>query len=662
MASGTQHLLGRIRPPRVQITYDVEIGDAQVVKELPFVMGILSDLSGHSRNDLPKMKERMFVDIMKPNFNDVMASMHPMLKLRVDNMLPGKSGMFNIELHFNQIVDFRPERIIAQIPALEQLNHYRILLNDLLSKLNGNEELEDALSNILTDDNAQKVLAEDLLKEGAQGMVDELFMGCSMAVKEAQWALSKKALTEVLRQVKLVPAEERGSDMLAFVQRRIRLIDQSLSNQLDTILHDPEFQELEGRWRGLYFLVSQTNTHKLLQLKILNVSKEELLGDLERAPEFDQSHLFKKIYEEEYGTFGGAPYSCLVGDYYFGRGPEDITLLREISRVAAASHAPFITGTAPDMFDLKSFATMNVPRDIGTIFESSEMARWRGFRETEDSRYICLTLPRMMARVPYGPKFDTVKGINYQETVDGTKDDKFCWSNAAYGLAQRITSAASRYNWTTAIRGVEGGGMVRGLPCYTYKTLDGDTILKCPTEVTITDRREKEISDQGFIALCHCKNTDRAVFFGTQTAQKPVIYDQIDASANAQLSARLTYILAASRFAHYIKCMVRDKIGSFMDRTEMFNYLNNWVTQYVLLNVEAPHAVKARFPLAEARIDVFDVPSQLGMFQAIIYLKPHFQLEGLTASIRMVANLPAPVEEPEAESEGAEGDEEDGEE
>lgn len=661
MAKGTQHLIGRVRPPRVQITYDVEIGDAQVVKELPFVMGILSDLSGDSRDDLPKLKERAFIEISKGNFGEVMTSMHPSLRLRVDNMLPDKTGKFDIELKFNQIDDFRPERIITQVPALEQLNRHRVLLNDLLAKLNGNEELEEALSNVLSDEGVQKKLKEDLEKEGAQGMLEELFVGCNMSLKEEQWDASKQSLTEMLRQIVLIPAEERGSDIVAFTQRRVRNIDASLSNQLDAILHHPNFQELEGKWRGLYFLVKRTNTHKLLRLQILNISKEELLNDLEKAPDFDQSHLFKKIYEEEYGTFGGDPYSCLVGDYYFGRGPIDITLLREISKVAAAAHAPFITGTEPDMFDMKSFNKLNVPRDIATLFDSSEMARWRGFRETEDSRYVCMTLPRMMARVPYGPNFDPVKGVNYKESVVGTDDAKFCWANAAYGLAQRITYAAEQFGWTTAIRGVEGGGMLRNLPAYTYKTLDGDTILKCPTEVTITDRREKEISDQGFIALCHCKNTDRAVFFGAQTAQQPVVYDQVDATSNAQLSARITYILAASRFAHYIKCMVRDKIGSFMDRDEMFNYLNNWVTQYVLLNAEAPHAVKARFPLSEARIDVYDVPAQIGVYQAIIYLKPHFQLEGLTASIRMVANLPAEAEEAPEEDGGGEeegGDEE----
>ena len=443
------------------------------------------------------------------------------------------------------------------------------------------------------------------------------------------------------------------------MQRRIRMIDQSMSKQLDAILHHPEFQKLEGTWRGLYFLVSRTHTNHLLFLKVLNASKEELLNDLEKAPEFDQSHLFKKVYEQEYGTLGGAPYTCLVGDYYFDRGATDITLLRELSRVAAAAHAPFIGGTKPEMFDLKKFSHLNTPRDIATIFESSEMARWRGFRETEDARYVCLTLPRMMARVPYGPKTDPIKGVNYTESVDGRDDDKFCWANASYALAHRITFAASQYSWTTAIRGVEGGGLVRNLPFYTYKTLDGDTVMKCPTEVTITDRREKEISDQGFIAFCHCKNTDRAVFFGSQTAQKPLVYDDVNATANAQLSARLTYILAASRFAHYVKCMVRDKIGSFMNREEMFGYLNNWVAHYVLLNVDAPHAVKARFPLSEARVDVYDVASDVGMYQAIIYLKPHFQLEGLTASIRMVATLPEPLEAPE---ESEEGEEEGGEE
>jgi len=384
-----------------------------------------------------------------------------------------------------------------------------------------------------------------------------------------------------------------------------------------------------------------TETSTRLKLRLLNVTKKELLKDLETAVDHDMSVLFKKVYEEEYGTFGGYPYSLLIGDYTFGRHPQDIALLERISKVAAAAHAPFITAASPSLFDLKSFTELGVTRDLSKIFESAELATWRSFRGSEDSRYVSLVLPSYAARLPYGAKTKPVELFNFEEDVDGSDHGKYLWANSAYQMGLRITDAFAKYSWSTAIRGVEGGGKVEGIAAHAYKTSEGDVALKCPTEVTITDRREKELSDLGFIALVNSKGSNYAAFFGGQTANKPVLYNKDEANANAQLSARLPYVLAASRFAHYLKVIMRDKVGSFQTRGGIEAFLNNWISDYVLINPSASQEQKARFPLGEARVDVTEVPGKPGSYRATCFIKPHFQMEDLTASIRLVADLPA---------------------
>lgn len=438
-------------------------------------------------------------------------------------------------------------------------------------------------------------------------------------------------------------SEDAGDAPVPFLNKVIAQIDQALQTQLNSIMHTEQFQTLEASWRGLQYLVMNTETGTHLKLRLLNATKKELLQDLETAVEFDQSQLFKKIYEEEYGTFGGHPYSCLVGDYSFTRHPQDMAFLEKMASVAAAAHAPFIAAAHPRLFDLDSFEQLGVPRDMSKIFESLELIKWTSFRSSEDSRYVALTLPRVLIRLPYGANTLPAEGLNFEEDVSEAASSKFCWTNPAYILGERITHAFALYGWTAAIRGVEGGGIVQGLPSYTFRTPDGDVALKCPTETAITDRREKELSDLGFISLCHCKGTDYAAFFGGQTAQKPKVYNLDDANANANLSARLPYILAASRFAHYIKVIMRDKIGSFLTKDNISNYLNTWIANYILLNDDAPQSVKAKYPLREARIDVYEVPGKPGTYRSVVYLRPHFQMEELTASIRLVATLPPPA-------------------
>ena len=472
-------------------------------------------------------------------------------------------------------------------------------------------------------------------------LLDRIVLEGNMAVEPSQGEYAKKLLGQFATQILdegMKTAPDKG--VVAMINERVAEIDRILSDQLNAIMHHEEFQTLEAAWTGLHDMVFGSETSTTLKLRLLNVSKKELLKDLEGAVDHDMSVLFKKIYEEEYGTFGGNPYSALIGDYYFGRHPQDMALLQRLSKVAAASHAPFITAAGSSIFDMKSFTELGVPRDLSKIFESAELTTWRSFRDSEDSRYVSLVLPRYAARLPYGPDTIPIDNFNFVEDVDGTDHNKYLWANAAYQLGLRLTDAFAKYNWTTAIRGVEGGGKVSGMTAHTYKTDEGDAVLKCPTEVLITDRREKELNDLGFIAIVNSKGSDFAAFFGGQSTNKPK-RDNLDAAnANASLSSKLPYILAASRFAHYIKVIMRDKVGSFQTRETVENYLNLWISDYVLLSPTATQGEKARFPLSEARIDVIDQPGKPGSYSAVVFLKPHFQMEELSTSIRLVAELP----------------------
>lgn len=477
----------------------------------------------------------------------------------------------------------------------------------------------------------------------SDSLLDRMMTEGKLARDVSQRPYAKDLIAEFVDQVL---AESNGvalADVVEMVNVRIAQIDELLSVQLNEVLHHPDFQKLESTWRGLHYLVYNTETSATLKLRVLNIGKAELLKDLEKAVEFDQSALFKKVYEEEYGSLGGTPYSLLIGDYEFGRHPQDVALLEKISNVAAAAHAPFIAAASPTLFDMSSFTELSQPRDLTKIFDSAELIKWRSFRDSEDSRYVALTLPHILMRLPYGPNTVPVEGINFVEDVDGSDHAKYLWGNPAWALGARITSAFAHYGWTAAIRGVEGGGKVEGLPAHTFKTDEGDIALKCPTEIAITDRREKEISDLGFIALVHCKNTDYAAFFGGQTTNKPKLYNTNEANANSRISAMLPYILASSRFAHYIKVMMRDKIGSFMTKGNVESYLNTWMADYILLDDDASQTQKAHYPLREGRVDVVDVPGRPGVYRATVFLRPHFQLEELSASIRLVAELPAPA-------------------
>jgi len=432
-----------------------------------------------------------------------------------------------------------------------------------------------------------------------------------------------------------------SKDTEVMINSRIAQLDALISNQLNEVMHAEPFQKLEGSWRGLNYFVQQTETSSSLKIKLFNVSKADLLKDFERATEFDQSALFKKIYEEEYGTLGGNPFGALIGDYEFGRHPQDVALLEKMSGVAATSHAPFIAAATPAMFNFESFTELAGPRDLEKIFDNEAYLKWNMFRKSDDARYVGLCLPHVLMRLPYGKDTVPIEEFDYEENVDGRDHSKYLWGNAAYAFAARLTDAFARYEWCAAIRGVEGGGLVEGLPAHTFITDDGDVATKCPTEIAITDRRENELAKLGFVPLCYYKGTDTAVFMGTQSAQKPQLYLDDDANANSRLSAQLQYILACSRFAHFLKTMMRDKVGSFMSRDQCEAFLNRWITHYVLLDDMAPQEMKAKFPLRDARVEVSEIPGKPGAYTAVAFLRPHFQLEELAVSLRLVAKLPA---------------------
>jgi type VI secretion system protein ImpC len=435
-----------------------------------------------------------------------------------------------------------------------------------------------------------------------------------------------------------------ASDAVTNIQAFIAEIDKKLSDQVNEILHHPNFQEVEGAWRGLHYLVNNSETDQMLKIRVMNISKNELGKTLRKfkGAAWDQSPIFKKIYEQEYGQLGGEPFGCLVGDYYFDHSPQDVELLGEMAKIGAAAHAPFITSTAPSLFQMESWQELSNPRDLTKIFSTPEYAGWRSLRESEDARYLGLTLPRFLARRPYGAKSEPVEEFAFEEDTSGTGTEKFAWANSAYAMAVNINRSFKLYGWCSRIRGIESGGAVTGLPTHTFPTDDGGVDMTCPTEIAIADRREAELAKSGFMPLIHKKNSDFAAFIGAQSLQKPESYDDPDASANAQLAARLPYLFATCRFAHYLKCIVRDKIGSFKERDEMQKWLQRWIIQYV--DGDPAHSteeVKSRKPLAAAQVVVEEIEGEPGYYSSKFFLRPHYQLEGLTVSLRLVSKLPS---------------------
>lgn len=433
-----------------------------------------------------------------------------------------------------------------------------------------------------------------------------------------------------------------SDDAIKSIQSIIAEIDKKLSEQINQIMHHEDFKALEGTWRGLHHLVSNTETDERLKIKVFNISKKDLGKTIKKfkGTAWDQSPLFKKMYEEEFGTPGGEPYGCLVGDYHFDHSPPDVEILSGMAQIASAAHAPFLAGAGPTVMNLESWQQLGDPRDLTKIFQTPEYAPWRSLRDSDDAKYLGLAMPRFLSRIPYGSKTSPVEEFDFEEDTEGADHNKYVWSNSAYAMATNVTRAFKMYGWCARIRGAESGGMVEGLPCHTFPTDDGGVDMKCPTEIAITDRREAELAKNGFMPLSHWKNTDFAVFVGAQSLQKPATYDDADATANANLASRLPYLFATCRFAHYLKCMVRDKIGGFKERSDMEMWLNTWISKFCC-DSNSSEEMKAKYPLAAAEVKVEEVPGNPGYYTSKFFLRPHYQLEGLTVSLRLVSKLPS---------------------
>ena len=459
---------------------------------------------------------------------------------------------------------------------------------------------------------------------------------------QARSAVETAVLT--LAQQALLNTKIISPDVVRSIEAIIGELDRKLTEQINLILHHPDFQKLEGAWRGLHYLINNTETDEMLKIRVMNIAKNDLGKTLKKfkGTAWDQSPLFKKLYEEEYGQFGGEPFGCLVGDYYFDQSPPDVELLGEMSKISAAAHVPFIAGASPTLMQMDSWQELANPRDLTKIFLTPEYAAWRSLRESDDARYLGLAMPRFLSRLPYGAKTSPVEEFDFEEDTGAADHARYTWSNAAYAMAVNINRSFKLYGWCSRIRGIESGGAVEGLPVHTFPTDDGGVDMKCPTEIAISDRREAELAKNGFMPIVHRKNSDFAAFIGAQSLQKPFEYDDPDATANANLAARLPYLFACCRFAHYLKCIVRDKIGSFKEREDMQRWLQKWILNYVYGDpAHSSEETKARKPLAAAEVVVEEVEGNPGYYTSKFFLRPHYQLEGLTVSLRLVSKLPS---------------------
>ncbi len=472
---------------------------------------------------------------------------------------------------------------------------------------------------------------ENLLKKEFKPKSDQ----ANQAVKNAIGTLAAQAVAA---------STLIADDAIETIEAMVAELDRKLTEQINQILHHPDFQKLEGAWRGLHYLVNNTETDEMLKIRVMNISKKDLGKTLKKykGTAWDQSPIFKKVYEEEYGMFGGEPYGCLVGDYYFDHSPADVELLGGMAQIAASCFAPFIAGADPKLMNMDSWQELSDPRDLTKIFTTPDYAAWRSLRESDDARFVGLAMPRFLSRLPYGARGEPVDEFAFEEETAGGDHSKFAWANSAYAMAANVTRSFKEWGWCSRIRGVESGGSVLSLPTHTFPTDDGGVDMKCPTEIAIADRREAELAKNGFMPLLHRKNSDAAAFIGAQSLHKPPVFDDEDATSNANLGARLPYLFATCRFAHYLKCMVRDKVGANMEREPLQKYLQTWITQYVDGDpANSSEATKARKPLAAAEVRVEENPENPGYYNSAFFLRPHYQLEGLTVSLRLVSKLPA---------------------
>ncbi len=493
----------------------------------------------------------------------------------------------------------------------------------------------------------------ELLKEQEGGAAEAIAIDdfASLLQKEFKPNTEQKAsrieqAVATLAQTALQDAQIIGGDVFSTVDAMKAAIDRKLTEQVNQIIHHPDFQQLESTWRGLWYLVGNTSTGKDLKIRVLNISKDETRKMLRqfRDAAWDQSPLFKKIYEAEFGQLGGQPFGAFTCDYFFDHTGPDLEIMKGLSKIGGAAHAPFIAGASSQLLGMESWQELANPRDLAKQFDATDYMAWRAFRDTPDSRYLALTLPRFLGRPLYGATTEPVEEFEFEEDTGSGKHDHHLWLNASYALAVRITESFKTYGWCTRIRGVESGGTVEDLPTAMFPTDDGTMDVKCPTEIAISDRREAELSKAGLMALIHRKNTNQATFIGGQTVQNPKAYEDPAATANANLAARLPYIFASCRFAHYLKCIVRDWVGSNREAPQLSADLNSWILQYVDPQPDfSSEEVKARKPLKAASIQVIADEENPGYYKGIFRLVPHYQLEGMDVSLSMVSRLPKPA-------------------
>ena len=694
MPESIQHKFERVRSPRVHLTYDVEIGDTIKSIEIPFIVGVLADLSGKPDQPLPKMKDRKFIEIDRDNFDMVLAGMNPRLAFRVDNKLTGDDTKMAVELSFKSMEDFHPERIADQVASLRKLVESRQRLSDLLSKMDGNDRLDELLQDVTASTDKVEQLAREagVEKSAAAGgeaaeaetakeemtLLDQIIEEGKMALDESHWVTAKDLLGEFVSQI-MEGVMVVSKDTEAMINSGISQIDKLISDQLNEIMHHSDFQKLEGSWRGLNYLVLQSETGEHMKIRVMNASKKDLLKDLEKAAELDQSTLFKKIYEAEFGTFGGSAYGALIGDFEISNHPQDMSFIKNMAQVAAAAHAPFISAAAPQLMGFESFTQLgeyvkcrsyheqkdsrdadldrphilighpyakknvNKIHSLAKDFESVSYTQWNSFRRSPNSLYVGLTLPHILMRLPYGPNTTPVEAFDFVEEVDGADHSKYLWGNSAYAFGACLTNAFAKYRWCAAIQGVEGGGLVEGLPMHTYPTDDGEVGMKCPTEIAITDQCEEALSEIGLIPIVYCKGTDYAVFVSVQSCHGAKMDSSAASNDDARLSTQLSYVLAISRFVHYLRAIMRDRIGRFQDKKACEDHLNHWLASYVLLDDNGSAYAQAKNPLREAHLKVSDVPGRAGIYQAEIFIKPRYQIDARTALHCTVAELPKRV-------------------
>lgn len=630
-----------VRPPRVQITFEVRASNV-LKAELPFVVGVLADLAGHPDPEAeppPNVMSmrRPFVPIDMENFYAVMSGIKPRLALRVPNELQKDGTSIAVELHFRHIEDFEPVNVVRQVDPLRKLLEARQRLAELETRVANTERCDDSLQRIIHD---EEPLRQFALESGC--LADD-----SPASRASSQTSAENDYLDLIGQ--LVEGVINGKIPVSDVTRRmladqIAEVDRLLSDQLNAIMHDPEFQKLEASWRGLHYLVFETEKDEVLRIRVLNISRRELLRDMSRAPEFDQGGLFRKIYVAEFDQPGGQPYGVLIGDYEFGEHPQDIELLKWIAQIAAAAHAPFIAGAAPRFFGWESYDELRRPRDLFSIFCGRKYDEWNAFRKSEESRYVALCLPHVLMRAAYADATRPVGEFRFEEDVDGPDRGKCLWGNAAYVLGARITDAFARYGWCAAIRGVEGGGLVQGLPLHSFTNDEGEIDFKRSTEIPICERRELELANLGFIALFACRGTDDAVFFSAPSCHKPLQYMEDFATVSAYCAAQLPYILTASRFAHYITVMARGEFGPSMSAKDCEEWLNGWISNYVTPSPTATDETRRNYPLGEALIKVENDPRRPGYAQAIARVRPHYMLgDNPSVPMRLVVELPRPV-------------------